>query len=75
VLERVDRLHGAYENGQAGRTASLTYIPGKGTIYGIDDRVIATIPGSDFAAAYFTVWLGARPSSRSVKRGLLAESK
>jgi len=51
--------------------ATLTYVPGHGTEYALDGRVKAVIEGADFASAYFKVWLGRRPGSRSVKEQLL----
>jgi len=69
----IDRLHAAYEDGRKGGTATLTYTPGTGTVFAIDGREKVRIPGASFAAAYFGVWLGATPSSESVKRQLLTK--
>jgi len=71
VRERVARLHAAYADGSRGGSATLTYIPGRGTEFALNDTPRVLIEGADFAAAYFTVWLGDRPSSRSVKDQLL----
>jgi len=67
---RIDELHAAYRNGEKGGVASLTYIPGKGLIYAYDDQVEAVIPGDDFRA-YLDVWLGKKPSSRTLKAQIL----
>lgn len=71
VRARVAALHAAYEDGRKGGCAALTYVPGRGTEYALDGQVKAVIGGADFAAAYFAVWLGEQPSSRSVKEQLL----
>jgi hypothetical protein len=71
VKPGIDALHGVYEDGSKGGYAALTYVPGKGTEFAIGDRVKCVIEGVDFAEAYFGVWLGEQPSSRSVKRQLM----
>jgi hypothetical protein len=71
VRERVDALHEAYLNGRKGGCASLTYVPGMGTEYAYDGKRIVVLEGADFAAAYFGVWLGEKPSSQGMKRALL----
>jgi hypothetical protein len=67
----VDRLHAVYEDRAKGDVAALTYIPGTGTEFVVNGTSRVLIEGADFAAAYFTVWLGERPSSRTVKKKLL----
>jgi hypothetical protein len=71
LLPKIDKLHEAYLNGKKGSFASLTYMPGEGLTYSFDNQPILTIDCDDFANAYFTVWLGERPSSRTVKMGML----
>ncbi len=55
----------------AGDRYALTYIPGRGTELCLNDQVLAVIPGSDFAAALFSIWLGKAPVSVSFKEQLI----
>lgn len=71
LLPNIEMLHQAYLNGQKGAVASLIYQPGVGLTYSFDNQLVATIPGDDFANAYFKIWLGEQPSSRTIKKAML----
>lgn len=64
---RIDRLHALYEDVKPGDRYSLTYIPGMGTELALNGKPKGTIEGADFAAAYFSIWLGREPISESLK--------
>jgi hypothetical protein len=49
----------------------LTYIPGKGTELTLNGKSKGTVEGADFAAALFSIWLGPKPISESLKKELL----
>ncbi len=68
---KIGQLHDAYLDGKKDSCASLIYRPGEGLTYTFDNKSVITIPGDDFANAYFSVWLGEQPSSRTMKRALL----
>ena len=70
IEERLKILHAAVSDRKSGDRSSLTYLPGRGLRFAVNDVVQCTIEGADFAAAYFGVWLGEQPSSRRVKRQL-----
>lgn len=71
----ITALHAAYIDGRKGSVASLVFKPGEGLTYLFDGRPIITLKDDAFANAYFTVWLGDRPSSRTVKEGMLGGVK
>ncbi|MDZ8119307.1 chalcone isomerase family protein [Pontiella agarivorans] len=71
LLPRIEMLHNAFRDGRSGSVASILHKPGTGLIYAFNDETVTTISGDDFANAYFAVWLGERPSSRSMKRAML----
>jgi hypothetical protein len=71
LLPMIGKLHDAYLNGQKGSVASLIYQPGEGLTYAFDDRPIITIADDEFANAYFKIWLGEEPSSRTIKEAML----
>jgi hypothetical protein len=71
IRSRVDALHRAYESVRPGDRYALTYVPGIGTELTLNNVVKARIPGADFAAAYYSIWLGEQPINNDLKRALL----
>ncbi len=71
LLPMIDELHDAYRDGAKGSFASIIFRPGEGLTYRFDDETIATIRNEEFANAYFSIWLGKEPSSRTVKEAML----
>lgn len=71
LLPRIGKLHEAFLSGQKGSVASIRHDPGVGLIYSFNHEKVITIPGDDFANAYFSIWLGDRPSSRTMKEAML----
>jgi len=71
IKDRVEKLHGMYADVKKGDTYEYLYVPGKGTTLLVNKQVKGTIPGADFAKAYFSIWLGAKPVTEKLKRELL----
>lgn len=71
LTPQIDQLHAAFLDGEKGAVASLVHRPGIGLDYYFNGEPVVTIPGDDFANAYFTVWLGEPPSSRTVKEAMV----
>lgn len=71
LRERVKQLHAAYRDVKPGDRYSLTYSPGTGTELSLNDRPIVTIPGADFAAVYFAIWLGEKSGNPALRQQLL----
>jgi hypothetical protein len=71
LSERIDRMNAAYRGVAPGDRYANAYAPGRGTtrLWNGEERV--TIPGADFAAVYFAVWLGDDPLDASLRRQLL----
>ncbi len=67
----IDKMIAAFPDLKDGETMSFTYVPGKGTtlIHGGKDLFAAE--GKEFADAVFSLWLGPRPPSEDLKKGLL----
>lgn len=68
---RIDQLAAMYQDVQPGDRYALTYIPGQGTELALNGKSLGTLPGSDFAAALFSVWLGQDPIDQSFRDVLL----
>jgi hypothetical protein len=71
IQPQVDRLHAAMADVKPGDRYALTYLPGVGTWLTHNGKTIATVKGREFAAAYFSIWFGARPMDARLKRQLL----
>ena len=50
---------------------TYTYVPGTGTIVTRDGKDVATIEGKEFAEVLFSLWLGPKPPSEDLQKGLL----
>jgi hypothetical protein len=68
---KIDYHNSLYEDVQPGDRYSLTYIPGIGTELALNGEPKGLIEGADFAAAVFSIWLGANPISASFKDQIL----
>ena len=68
---RIDRLHAAYRDVAPGDRYALDYLPGSGTTLRFNGEPRVTIPGEDFARAYFGLWLGDPPLDESLRDALL----
>jgi hypothetical protein len=60
-----------YRDVRPGDRYALTYIPGRGTELSLNGDALGVIPGAEFAAALFAMWLGADPMNADFKRQLL----
>jgi len=67
----INRLHAAFIDGREGAVASIVHRPGMGLTYLFNEQELLAIPDDRFADAYFSIWLGERPSSRTMKKALL----
>ena len=54
-----------------GSTLTFTYVPGKGTTLSAGSKELGTFEGKGFADAVFAIWLGPKPPSDDLKKGLL----
>ena len=70
---RVENLHTAYRDVRPSDRYALTYQPGIGTTLRLNDESLVTIPGADFAKAYFGIWLGTPSLDNSLRDSLLNE--
>ena len=73
LLPAINRLHAAYRDGEPGACASLLHRPGQGLTYLYNGEPVFSIPDDAFANAYFNIWLGEHPSSRSVRNAMLGD--
>ncbi len=67
----IDALGAALTPFKDGDELVITYAPGIGTRVTIRNADVATIPGHPFSSALFLVWLGDRPPTADLQKGLL----
>lgn len=72
---RLDQINAAYQAIEEGERYTLTYIPGQGTTLAKQGQDLITIPGADFAAAYFQIWFGQDPVDEDLRDNVLAGKK
>ncbi|HTR23633.1 MAG TPA: chalcone isomerase family protein [Terriglobales bacterium] len=63
----------ALEDLKDGDRMIFTYIPDEGTTFEINSKEKLRIPGLGFSQALFSVWLGRKPPTSGLKKGLLGK--
>jgi len=67
----IDAYNRLYADVKVGDRYALAYAPGRGTTLYLNGRSRGHIPGDDFAAALFAIWLGPEPVSEGLRDDLL----
>ena len=71
LRDRIEEMSAAYRDVEPGDRYAIEYVPGRGTTLSWNGEEIVNVPGADFAAVYFAVWLGSDPVDAGLKRELL----
>ena len=66
-----ERMLAVVPDVKEGNTLTFTYVPGKGTTLSAGSQELGVFEGKGFADAVFALWLGPKPPSEELKRGLL----
>ena len=66
-----DRMLALVPDVKEGSTLTFTYVPGKGTTLSTGSKELGVFEGKGFADAVFAIWLGPKPPSEDLKKGLL----
>jgi len=66
-----DKMLALVPDVKEGGTLTFTYVPGKGTMLQAGDKELGTFEGKGFADAVFSIWLGPKPPSEDLKKGML----
>ena len=69
----IDKLIGALDAINSGDEMVFTYVPGTGSTLAINGKDKVTIAGQPFAQALLSVWLGPKPPTADVKKGMLGQ--
>lgn len=70
LARELEALNSLYRDVKAGQRYTLTYLPGKGTEMALDGNPLGLVPGKEFGAAYFSIWLGPNPVSITLQNGM-----
>lgn len=71
LQKRIDELNGWMADMSKGDEIAFTYVPGTGLSVEVKGDAKGTIPGGEFAAPFFAIWLGDSPPNAGLKKGLL----
>jgi len=66
-----DRMLALVPDVKEGSTLTFAYVPGKGTTLSAGSKELGVFEGKGFADAVFAIWLGPKPPSEDLKKGLL----
>lgn len=72
IDERLRRFQGWFTGVNDGDRYSMIYRPNEGTELLFNGDSVGTVPGADFARAYFGIWLDDEALSSRLRRDLLA---
>lgn len=73
LKDKIAKFNGFWSDMKTGDTAVLTYDPATGTKVEIKGKDMGTIEGKEFAQALFAIWLGPKPPTEGLKKGLLGK--
>lgn len=65
---KIDQANALFRDVKAGERCSITFIPGTGTTVSYNGTPRGTVPGDDFAAAYFKIWFGDKCCSPKMRK-------
>lgn len=72
VKNRFERMGQYFPNIKSGDVFSLTYQPGRGTVFTLNQIQRGVIEGEDFAKAIYSTWFGPKPIDNILKKQVLS---
>ncbi|MCB9772329.1 MAG: chalcone isomerase family protein [Candidatus Omnitrophica bacterium] len=74
LMPQIDQINSYYPDIKSGDQIAVTYVPGVGSQVELNGELRGVVPGSDFAKAFFSIWLGDNPVDKNAKLKLLGLS-
>lgn len=71
LKDRIAMLNGWMADVKSGQRLTFVIKPGGGVQVDVNGTVKGTIKGDDFAKAFLSIWLGAKPPNPEIKAGML----
>jgi hypothetical protein len=75
LKDKIATFDGYWSDMKKDDVAVMTYTPGVGTKVEIKGKEMGVIEGKEFAQALFAIWLGPKPPSEDLKKGMLGIAK
>ncbi|MDY6904335.1 MAG: chalcone isomerase family protein [Thermodesulfobacteriota bacterium] len=75
LMPHIREMNGLYRDVKPGDRYIATFIPGTGTQLSLNDQLLGTVANSDFAAAFFSIWIGDHPIDKGFRDDLLNGSR
>jgi hypothetical protein len=75
LKDKIATFDGYWSDMKKDDMAVMTYVPGQGTKVEIKGKEMGVIEGKEFAQALFAIWLGPKPPSEDLKKGMLGLAK
>ena len=66
-----DKMLAVIPDVKEGDTLTFTYLPGKGTMVQVGNKELGTFAGKGFSDAVFSIFLGPKPPTEDLKKGML----
>ena len=73
LMPQIDQINSYYPDVKSGDQIAVTYIPGLGSQIEFNGAIKGVVPGSDFAKAFFSIWVGENPVDKQAKLKLLGK--
>lgn len=73
IKDRIQRFNGLFSDVEEGDLMEVDFVPGTGTTVTIAGKNKGTIEGDDFAKAALRIWLGPKPPTDDLKKGMLGK--
>lgn len=67
----IGQLNALYKDVKPGDRYTATYIPGIGTELALNGKPLGVVSGEEYAAAFFSIWIGKNPVDNGFRDGLL----
>ncbi len=75
LAPKIEQFNRLYRDVRPGDHYTAAYMPGTGTSLSLNDDLLGTVEGAEFAAAFFSIWLGERPIDKTFRDRLLGKRR
>lgn len=73
LAPEIEQLNALYEDVNPGDEYTATHIPGTGLELALNGRVLGVVPGAEYSAAFFAIWIGNHPIDKGFRDRLLGK--
>jgi len=73
LQSEIRQLNDLYQDVKPGDEYTATYIPGVGTELALNGKPLGIVPGTEYSAAFFSIWIGKNPIDKGFHDKLLGK--